>query len=673
MNERKRVFLLIAIMTSVSLLVSGVTITFLYRAAIQEEDRRLRETVESQARIIEVMAKFDKVYSNSFSPGGSRGATLSKINAAHNNYEQAGMTMEFALAERKGNWISFLIRHRHGGLEGYLNPVEFDSELAAPMRQALSGKSGTTIAKDYRGEMVLAAYEPVLELNLGIVSKIDLSEIRAPYIRAGLISGFFAVLMVAIGATLFVRISYPMIRTINAQNATLSKANKRLQQEIGERLHAEEALQKAQSELEKKVSQRTAELSENNTLLKKEIYDRKEAEQELKKKEIMLKKIFDGILDPLILVDKHMTVMMMNQAALDYYKTSTLRDIIGKSCYQQLMGTSDICEGCKVPSTISSENYISYERKGMMDSDRVESVIAYPITEEDGNVSSIIIHISDITEKKMFEQQLIRKEKLASLGVMVSSMAHEINNPNSFISFNIPILRDYVREMLPIIAEHAGGKPDFELFNLSYTEFEEDILKLLVNIENGSRRISSFIANLREYSLDNSGASLIWVDLNYAIDSVISICHSKMIKSVKSFTKHIPEDLPSVQTQPYAIEQILINFLINASHAADKEDSWIKLDVTVNGDDHKELCIAVSDNGHGMDEKIQSKIFDPFFSTKSPEGGTGLGLFVSHTLAERMGGRIEMESKAGKGSRFVLILPVKDPNRATGVEAQDGV
>ena len=117
----------------------------------------------------------------------------------------------------------------------------------------------------------------------------------------------------------------------------------------------------------------------------------------------------------------------------------------------------------------------------------------------------------------------------------------------------------------------------------------------------------------------------------------------------------------------------MINLLINASHAADKDDSWIKLDVTVNGDDHKELCIAVSDNGHGMDEKMQSKIFDPFFSTKSPEGGTGLGLFVSHTLAERMGGDIEVESEAGKGSRFVLILPVKDPNRMTGVVAQDGV
>jgi signal transduction histidine kinase len=660
-------------MSAISLIITGFTMVFLYKAAIHEEKRRLVETVESQARIIEAMAKFDAEYSQSYAPGGARGATLLKLNAAHNNYEQARMTVEFVLAERKDNWISFLIRHRHGGLEEYLKPVVFDSELAVPMRLALLGKSGTIIAEDYRGELVLAAYEPVAVLNLGIVAKIDLSEIRAPYIRASCISGLFAILMVGSGAILFVRISNPIINVINDQNAKLSKTNESLQREVRERIHAEAEIKKAHSELEMKVKRRTAELSETNTVLNKEIYERSEAQQKLKRNEIMLKKTFDGILDPLILLDKHMAVMMMNKAAVDYYKTSTPEDVIGKPCYQVLMGTSDICEGCSVTSAFSSENYISYERNGIVDPDRVESVTAYPITERDGSVTSIVTRISDITEKKMLERQLIQKEKLAALGVMVSSMAHEINNPNNFISFNIPILRDYVREMLPMVGMYAAGKPEFELFNLSYPEFEEDIHKLLVNIENGSKRISSLISTLREYSFDKTDASRTWVDLTYAIDSVISICHSQIIKSVKSFIKHIPENLPSIHTQPYAVEQILINFLINASHAVDKDDSWIKLEVTVNGNDQKQVRIAVSDNGQGMDEKIQSKIFDPFFTTKSPEGGTGLGLFVSHTLAERMGGHIEVESETGKGSRFVLTLPVKDPNLTTGVEREDGV
>lgn len=123
MSERKRIFLLISIMTAITLMITGLTIFFLYKAAIREEKKRLVETVKSQARIIEAMVKFDAEHSQSYSPGGARGATLIKITAAHNNYEQSGMTTEFTLAERESEWISYLIRHRHGGMEDYLKPV----------------------------------------------------------------------------------------------------------------------------------------------------------------------------------------------------------------------------------------------------------------------------------------------------------------------------------------------------------------------------------------------------------------------------------------------------------------------------------------------------------------------------------------------------------------------
>ncbi len=138
--------------------------------------------------------------------------------------------------------------------------------------------------------------------------------------------------------------------------------------------------------------------------------------------------------------------------------------------------------------------------------------------------------------------------------------------------------------------------------------------------------------------------------------------------SVKSFEKNIPEELPAIDAQPYAVEQILINFLINAFQAAIENDSWIKLEVTIEGEERKYINIDASDNGSGMDVETQSKIFDPFFTTKAPEHGTGLGLFVSHTLAERMNGRIEIESKPGKGSRFRLILPVDSRDQVAPAE-----
>ncbi len=266
--------------------------------------------------------------------------------------------------------------------------------------------------------------------------------------------------------------------------------------------------------------------------------------------------------------------------------------------------------------------------------------------------------LTDVTEKRLIERQLIQKEKLASLGVLVSSIAHEINNPNNFVSFNIPILRDYINEMIPIIEEYAAGRPEFELCNLTYPEFRQDIFKLLVNIKNGSDRISGFVFNLREFSQNKDMKPLIWVELKDVVERVLSICHSKIKSSVKSFVKNIPEDLPSIYTEPYALEQILLNLLINATQAVDKKDSWIKLIVSLVEGRQDQLIIEVSDNGCGIDEETQLKIFDPFFTTKSHVDGTGLGLYICHSMAERLKGRIELESAPGKGCIFKLILPV---------------
>jgi len=183
MRERRRVFLLVLIMVVVSVIVTWVTIAMLYRAAFNEEKARLVETAQSQARLIEAIARFNVAHQKKGHPHlGSPGeATLSQIIDAHEHYAGFGKTGEFTLSRKEGNNIVFLLRHRHYDLDKP-KPVPFDSNIAEPMRLALSGKSGTVIGPDYRGETVLAAYEPVGELDLGIVAKIDLAEIRSPFL-----------------------------------------------------------------------------------------------------------------------------------------------------------------------------------------------------------------------------------------------------------------------------------------------------------------------------------------------------------------------------------------------------------------------------------------------------------------------------------------------------------
>jgi PAS domain S-box-containing protein len=245
MGERKRVLFLVLIMANASLIVAGVTLYILYGAAFEEERERLLETVQSQARLIEAIARFDATHSKNYIGESAREATLSQIIEAHKNYEHSGKTAEFTLAHRQGDHIIFLLRHRHGGLENP-RPVRFDSKLAEPMRRALSGRSGTVIGFDYRGETVLAAHEPVAEMDLGIVAKIDLSEIRGPFMKAGLTAGIFTVLVVLIGSTLFFRISNPLLRHMEEQNVKLVRANDNLKQEIAERKHAEESLRQSE-------------------------------------------------------------------------------------------------------------------------------------------------------------------------------------------------------------------------------------------------------------------------------------------------------------------------------------------------------------------------------------------------------------------------------------------
>ncbi len=384
---------------------------------------------------------------------------------------------------------------------------------------------------------------------------------------------------------------------------------------------------------------------------------RKRAEEQLRQSRTMLQEVFNGILDPLILIGEDMTVKMLNKAAADYYQVANTRQAIGKLCYQILRGSPEPCQQCSVASIISNGNSVSYERKGLMDPDRSERVVLYPLAKTSGTLRDVVIRVSDITERKLFERRLIQKEKLSSMGVLVSSIAHEINNPNNFVSFNIPILKDYIQEIIPIMDEYAAEHAELELCHLTYPEFRQDIFKLLDNLENGAGRISSFVSNLRDFSQDQDKRPRSWVELEDVVERVLSICHSKINNAVKSFIKNVPEHLPKIYTYPYTLEQILMNLLMNAVQAADKKNSWIKLDITANKGGTDQIVIEVTDNGCGIEEDNRLKIFDPFFTTKSRLEGTGLGLYVCHTLVEGLNGRIEVESEPGKGSIFKVILP----------------
>lgn len=226
MSPRMRILSLLLIMAAIVIVTEAITVGILYQTSIEEQLSRLQETAQSEARLIEAVARFDKIYNINY-PHSARQATLDQIRDAHANYSGFGKTGEFTLSTRENNNIVFLLSHRHYDLDNP-KPIPWDSELAEPMRLALSGRSGTIIGLDYRGQTVLAAYEPVAELNLGIVAKIDLSEIRAPFIKAILISGLSAIVVIMLGAALFLKITNPILRKLNEAVIKLSSEVKTL-------------------------------------------------------------------------------------------------------------------------------------------------------------------------------------------------------------------------------------------------------------------------------------------------------------------------------------------------------------------------------------------------------------------------------------------------------------
>ena len=221
---RKRFFYLILILVAVSISIVGFTIRILYQTAINVQKARLVEIAQSQARLIEAVTRFNYQHQNKFHPDLEIDleSTLSEIADAHKHYNGFGETGEFMLAALKENRITFLISHRHLDLNNP-KPIPFDSHLAEPMRRALSGKSGSMIGLDYRGEKVLAAYEPVAQSGWGIVAKIDLKEVRSPFVAAGLAAGGVTILVVIIGSFLFIKLSAPLIKNLEEQSLNLEK------------------------------------------------------------------------------------------------------------------------------------------------------------------------------------------------------------------------------------------------------------------------------------------------------------------------------------------------------------------------------------------------------------------------------------------------------------------
>ena len=264
------------------------------------------------------------------------------------------------------------------------------------------------------------------------------------------------------------------------------------------------------------------------------------------------------------------------------------------------------------------------------------------------------------------QAQLIQQEKMSSLGQLVAGVAHEINNPVSFIYGNINPAKDYIDDVLELIQLYQQSYPNStpliqaKLQQLDWEFIQRDFPKLLDSIKIGADRIRKIVQSLRNFSrLDE--AEMKAVDLHEGIDNTLLILEKRLqanpnrpaIQVVKDYG-----DLPLVECYAGEINQVFMNLLINAIDALDVDLlKPPRIYILTQRVDDETVAIHVQDNGIGIPAKLKSRVFEPFFTTKPVGKGTGLGLSISYKIVEKHGGTINYCSQLGKGTEFVVKLP----------------
>ncbi len=265
-----------------------------------------------------------------------------------------------------------------------------------------------------------------------------------------------------------------------------------------------------------------------------------------------------------------------------------------------------------------------------------------------------VISFMDVTESKRAKEQMYRSEKMALLGQIVAGVAHEIDNPNNFVHFNLPILRRYIDELRPIVMAESEQDPGLRLAGLEAGAFFEDVTSLLDDMQHGCQRVTDIVGQLKDH-LTAQKKEKRPEDPAALIGRAIALAGKKVRDRGCRLELDVPDGLSPVIMDAGGIEQVLINLLVNAAQARDKDDAFVRVRARTTGEGSLEM--SVEDNGTGMAEGTLGRIFEPFFTTKDPDEGTGLGLWVCHGIVEEHGGTLAVDSTPGQGTVFTVRLP----------------
>lgn len=281
------------------------------------------------------------------------------------------------------------------------------------------------------------------------------------------------------------------------------------------------------------------------------------------------------------------------------------------------------------------------------------------------NVEILYCTLRDVTQRVQLESEareiqskLIHANKMTSLGLMVSGVAHEINNPNNFILTNARMLSGSWQDALKILREYAEEHGEVLLGGIPLSRLEKQSGELFDGILDGSRRISEIVNNLKGFARQESVELDGLVDMNKVAESAVSILRHEIVRFTNHFKIELQEGLPLVGGNRQMLGQVVVNLLMNACQALPDKNRGVELR-TLYDWRAGEAVLTVADQGSGIPAETARRIMDPFFTTKLDSGGTGLGLSICRSIVKDHQGNLEFTTKPGVGTTFFIRLPVK--------------
>ncbi|BBO82908.1 hypothetical protein DSCO28_34740 [Desulfosarcina ovata subsp. sediminis] len=448
----------------------------------------------------------------------------------------------------------------------------------------------------------------------------------------------------------------------------------------------------------------------------KRIIQLEDTHQALQRKLIIsrtkIRTVFDALPEEIISVDRQLKLDSINKAALKIMQGS-YSEIIGQSCCQII----EDAESDFYANTLKQVVKEGFETRGtrtLLDrykdgggQEMIKERTIIPVTRDDDVVQTITIVSRDVTDahrrseeirtlnqklKKISSElikkngalektlnnlertqaQMVQSEKMASIGQLAAGVAHEINNPTGFVSSNLKSLGDYQADMNQLIEIYQSLKTELKalpagslpatvtdlMTKVEATEQEidiefiqEDVNELIDDCREGTERIKKIVEDLKHFAHPGED-KMTETDINKGLESTLNVVYNE-IKYKATVVKEF-SDIPVVYGFPQQLNQVFMNIMVNAAQAIEKSG-----EITIRtGLVNDMVEVRISDTGCGISEAHLPKIFDPFFTTKDVGKGTGLGMNIAYNIIKKHNGDIRVESSKGKGTTFVIQLPV---------------